>query len=40
MWFTASHIPAISIKTGPITARIEIIDNCEFVFKDNLLETF
>ena len=36
----ASHIPAIRITRGPVTARIEIIDNCKFDFIQRRLETF
>ena len=28
-----SQIPAVRIITGPVTAKIEIIDNCVFGFK-------
>ena len=40
IWFMASHIPAARITSGPITARIEIIDNCKYDFMQRRLETF
>lgn len=40
IWFMASHIPAARITSGPVTARIEIIDNCKFDFMQRWLETF
>ena len=33
MWLIASHIPATRITRGPVTAKIEIIDNCKLDFK-------
>jgi hypothetical protein len=29
----ASHIPAVRITSGPVTVKIEIIDNCKLDFK-------
>jgi hypothetical protein len=36
----ASHIPAARITSGPVTAKIAIIDNCKFDFMQRRLETF